>query len=223
MAGYAYIVDVDAPSEFDPGFEIEVTVQIRNDGDSGDMFSRVVNRDTGETMAELGFYMAAGQTRSLDHTHIVISQTTDFRGRVEAGHGLKDEPLIIDDTEDFTIPSSVAPPPPPECAPDGREEILEYCPNGVDVRRIRRCENGEWVYYTYTCPIEPECTEGAREILEYCWDGSVKRDRVCEDGRWRERTYPCPQEPEEPPEEPPEGETLIALILRRISEIFGLE
>lgn len=156
MVGYANITHVDAPTAFNPGFELTVTVHIRNDGSSGDMFSRIVNRDTGEVKGELQFYMVAGETRSLNHTKIVIPQTTDFHGRVEAGHGIKGEPLIIDDTEDFTIPVAGAPPPPPECAPDGKEEILEYCPDGVSVKRVRRCVNGKWREYEYECPPPEE-------------------------------------------------------------------
>ena len=46
----------------------------------------------------------------------------------------------------------------------------------------------------------PECSEGARETLEYCSDGSVKRERICENGKWREYAYTCPPPPPPPPE-----------------------
>ncbi|GAH89212.1 unnamed protein product, partial [marine sediment metagenome] len=45
-------------------------------------------------------------------------------------------------------------------------------------------------------PPPPVCSEGDRETLETCWDGSVKRERRCENGKWREYTYTCPTEPE---------------------------
>ena len=81
----------------------------------------------------------------------------------------------------------------PDCVAgctEGDREILEYCPDGVSVKRERICENGIWVYYNYDCPA---CTEGDIEILEYCPDGTtIKRERICENGIWVYYNYDCP-------------------------------
>lgn len=62
-----------------------------------------------------------------------------------------------------------------------------------------------------------ECDEeGKREVLEYCSDGeTVKRERVCENGKWVEYEHRCPAPP------PPDEETWLEFIMRRIQEILG--
>lgn len=59
---------------------------------------------------------------------------------------------------------------------EGTIEILEYCPDGTTVKRERKCENGVWVYYTYTCPgngngdeCEIHTTQSACEAAGCFW------------------------------------------------------
>ncbi len=82
----------------------------------------------------------------------------------------------------------------PECYPEGKQEIVEYCPDEVTPKRWRECINGKWVWKSQTCP---ECyPEGKHETLELCPDGvTEKRQQTCIAGNWIEDYRECPEAP----------------------------
>jgi hypothetical protein len=78
-----------------------------------------------------------------------------------------------------------------ECSPEGKHEVLEYCPDGITEKRWRDCISGKWVVGSQTCP---ECTEGEHAVIEYCPDSvTEKRWRDCIGGMWVENSQSCPE------------------------------
>jgi hypothetical protein len=183
--GKAEVELKEKPSTFTSGVAFYVTFALRNLGKDDLIYLDVYNRETGLAVRQYSEWMTAGSSLRVS-LRMTVTQDSTFKAVAKAGH-LVDSTEIVDDQVFFEIPIYV----PPECSPDGKTEILEYCPDGYTVKRERKCENGKWKEYSYTCPAVG-CPEGNIEPLEYCPDGTLKRYRKCENGVWKEYTNVCP-------------------------------
>jgi len=83
--GSATIISIYKSSTFTPGESFQVKPKVRNDGDDDTLFVRLINTDTGSTLKESTHYTSSGATWEQSWT-VIITQETDFHGRVEAGH-----------------------------------------------------------------------------------------------------------------------------------------
>lgn len=83
--GKAVITKVEAPSTFTPNVPFNIVVHIRNDGGEDSIFAGLSNRDTGNPIKDEDRYMSDGETWKWTIS-LMLSQKTDFHGRVEAGH-----------------------------------------------------------------------------------------------------------------------------------------
>lgn len=86
--GKADIVAVDAPSTFTPGVAFYIYAEILNVGSIANyLFVKLTNVDTGDVL-----YEATSDTpimlneKWIQAMEVVLTQTTDFHGRVDAGH-----------------------------------------------------------------------------------------------------------------------------------------
>jgi len=84
--GKAVITSIEAPSEFTLGVGFNINVTIRNDGGDDDFFDTITNKDTGAVISRGSTHIISGTSSTLRHINIVLTQTTTFHGRVEAGH-----------------------------------------------------------------------------------------------------------------------------------------
>lgn len=83
--GKADIVSVSVPSSFTPGVAFNVVVFIKNIGYTDDLFITFTDTDTGRLIAEVILRLAGGATEDWG-INMTLTQTTDFHGKIEAGH-----------------------------------------------------------------------------------------------------------------------------------------
>ena len=86
--GKATIVDIKKPDNFTPGVEFDIFPKVRNDGESDTLFMGLYDDDTGECLKSpdtYQFYTLKGNSWEQQWS-VTLDQTTDFHGRVEAGH-----------------------------------------------------------------------------------------------------------------------------------------
>ncbi len=87
------------PSSFTPGKKITIGVGLMNIGYEPDtLWYHIKNKDTDETIAEGTKFLTTGSQTEIGND-VILTQTTDFHGIVEAGHN-----NVTDDIEEFTIP-----------------------------------------------------------------------------------------------------------------------
>ena len=86
-SGKATITSISKPATFTPGVTFKITTRARNDGGSDNLFIQLVNKDTDAIIKKYtspGLIPPGGE-----HAYtmvITLTQTTDFHGRIEAGH-----------------------------------------------------------------------------------------------------------------------------------------
>jgi hypothetical protein len=87
--GIADIVVVEYPSVFVPDVAFDVVVSLTNIGDFDDnLFIKITNVDTGELLDEVYYFVPAGTSILVPHVFtLTLSQTTEFNGLIEGGHG----------------------------------------------------------------------------------------------------------------------------------------
>jgi len=83
--GKATIISITKPDTFTPGESFTVKHSTKNNGGDDTLFARLINTDTGAILKESTHYTASGVTWG-EYWTITLTQTTDFHGRVEAGH-----------------------------------------------------------------------------------------------------------------------------------------
>ena len=86
--GEANILSVSKPATFMPNVPFHIKPKVRNDGASDTLFLGLYDTDTGETLkhpSSYTHYTGAGTIWEQDWI-VTLSQTTDFHGRVDAGH-----------------------------------------------------------------------------------------------------------------------------------------
>jgi len=87
--GEASFIWVTAPPEFTPNVPFNIDVTVKNIGGTDDIFSRIVNQDTGngppQTLSEKVENIAGGGQHVFSHT-ITLSQTTYFHCLIQIGH-----------------------------------------------------------------------------------------------------------------------------------------
>jgi len=83
--GDAGIVGITAPDYFTPGVEFEVDTQVKNNGSGDTIFTRLTNAGTSKVLEERSVEIGGNGTRTFTFP-IILAQTTDFYGLVEAGH-----------------------------------------------------------------------------------------------------------------------------------------
>ena len=76
---------IDVPEEFTPGEAIVFLIEIFNLGSRDTIFLKVINRDTSEVLLEKSTEMGTGDVWQ-QWVSLTLVQTTDFHGRVHAGH-----------------------------------------------------------------------------------------------------------------------------------------
>lgn len=83
--GKADLIYVDKPSNFTPGVSFGIDISVKNIGETDTIFARIINSDTGGVVKESSVSLAGGLTK-LFTFNVVLVQTTEFHGLVEAGH-----------------------------------------------------------------------------------------------------------------------------------------
>lgn len=76
---------VDVPSEFVPSVPFTINATVSNDGGTDDIFAQVRDRDTQKVLSQQTANIVGGGKKTFSF-NITLTQTTDFRGKVEAGH-----------------------------------------------------------------------------------------------------------------------------------------
>jgi len=91
--GKAKIIDATVPGSFTPGTTHFILVKLKNVGSAADvLFARLINNDTGKVLGESfmgvnpGATTGEGITPALRPFIVKLTQTTDFHGKIEAGH-----------------------------------------------------------------------------------------------------------------------------------------
>jgi len=83
--GIAEIISVSAPDTFSSGVTFDVDVVAKNTGYYDVIFVRIIDVDTGNVLDYRALNVSRNATRTFP-LEITLTQTTDFHGRVEAGH-----------------------------------------------------------------------------------------------------------------------------------------
>jgi hypothetical protein len=73
---------------------------------------------------------------------------------------------------------------------EGEERNKKYCWDGKTLEYVEKCENNNWVKYSYQCPIKV-CEEGATQTLQ-CPDGSIITTKICQNNNWVDTNNKCP-------------------------------
>lgn len=85
VEGEAAFIWVTAPSEFTPYIPFDISVTVQNNGGTDDIFSRIINQDTGTVISELVEHVVGGGQHVFVHT-ITLTQNTYFHCLIQIGH-----------------------------------------------------------------------------------------------------------------------------------------
>ncbi|GAJ06381.1 unnamed protein product, partial [marine sediment metagenome] len=83
--GKATIVSITKPSNFTPGVPFYIKPKIRNDGGDDKLYLRIIDKDT-NTELKHGYITLAAGKEYMPTWKLTLIQTTDFHGKLEAGH-----------------------------------------------------------------------------------------------------------------------------------------